>query len=336
MAYPEPLPLGTSIFPPQTLAGSVAFVTGGGTGLGKAMATELARCGAAIAVASRKPEHLAAGVAAIQALGARAMAVAVDVRDPDAIAAAFDAVEAELGPVDVLVNNAAGNFPQPAEDMSPKGWRAVTDIVLDGTFFCSTEFARRRIAAGLPGSILNIAATYSWTGGPGTAHSAAAKAGVVNLTQSLAVEWAPHGIRVNGIAPGLFPHDDMPAHMRQRPETADDRDRTVPAGRVGRLQELGWAAAFLCSPFASYISGHTLVVDGANWLRRGLRMPEFVSVRDQFGSSASGSDGVASVLPGEDPARAASQPTGSDVVASVLPGDDPARAAGKQGGASDA
>jgi len=283
MAYPEPLPVGTGIFNTHVLAGSVAMVTGGGTGLGKAMATELARSGASIAIASRKPEHLAAGVAAIEALGAQAIAVAVDVRDPDAIAAAFDEVEARLGKVDILINNAAGNFPQPAEDMSPKGWRAVTDIVLDGTFFCSTEFARRRIAIGGGGCILNIAATYSWTGGPGTAHSAAAKAGVVNMTQSLAVEWAPYGIRVNGLAPGLFPHDDLPAHMQHDKLAADVRDRTVPAGRVGRVHELGWAAAFMCSPFASYISGHTLVCDGANWLRRSLRMPEFVDVRTQFG-----------------------------------------------------
>ena len=283
MAYPEPLPLGTPIFASTVLAGSVAFVTGGGTGLGKAMATELARSGASIAIASRKPEHLAAGVAAIEAVGAKAIAVAVDVRDPEAISAAFDEVEQRLGAVDILINNAAGNFPQPAEDMSPRGWRAVTDIVLDGTFFCSTEFARRRIALGGGGCILNIAATYSWTGGPGTAHSAAAKAGVVNLTQSLAVEWAPHGIRVNGLAPGLFPHEDMPAHMQHDKLAADARDRTVPAGRVGRLHELGWAAAFMCSPFASYISGHTLVCDGANWLRRSLRMPEFVDVRTQFG-----------------------------------------------------
>lgn len=283
MAYPEPLPLGTPIFPSSVLAGSVAFVTGGGTGLGKAMATELARSGASIAIASRKPEHLAAGVAAIEAVGAKAIAVAVDVRDPEAIAAAFDEVEQRLGAVDILINNAAGNFPQPAEDMSPRGWRAVTDIVLDGTFFCSTEFARRRIALGGGGCILNIAATYSWTGGPGTAHSAAAKAGVVNMTQSLSVEWAPYGIRVNGLAPGLFPHEDLPAHMQHDKLAADARDRTVPAGRVGRLHELGWAAAFMCSPFASYISGHTLVCDGANWLRRSLRMPEFVDVRTQFG-----------------------------------------------------
>ena len=153
--------------------------------------------------------------------------------------------------------------------------------MLDGTFFCSTEFARRRIAAGEGGAVLNIGATYSWTGGPGTAHSAAAKAGVTNLTQSLAVEWAPHGIRVNCLAPGLFPHDDLPPRLRRGRTEADDA-RRVPAGRVGRPHELGWAATYLCSPYATYLSGHTLVLDGANWLRRGLRMPAFVPVADQL------------------------------------------------------
>src|SRR5690606_28861633 len=119
----------------------------------------------------------------------------------DAVARGFDEIEATFGGVDILVNNAAGNFPVAARTLSPNGWRAVTGIVLDGTYFCSSEFARRRIAIGAEGSIVNIAATYAWTGGPGTAASAAAKAGVVNLTQSLSVEWAPNGIRVNAIAP---------------------------------------------------------------------------------------------------------------------------------------
>ncbi|MFI5040576.1 MAG: SDR family oxidoreductase [Acidimicrobiales bacterium] len=283
MGLPEPPPVGTAMLPPDTLAGEVALVTGGGTGLGKAIAIELARAGASIAVASRKEDHRAAGVAAIEAIGGIAIGVAVDVRDPDAIAAAFDQVTERLGPVSILVNNAAGNFPVPAEDLSPGGWRAVVGIVLDGTFMCSTEFARRRIADRAPGSILNIAATYAWTGGPGTSHSAAAKAAVVNLTQSLAVEWAPVGIRVNGLAPGLFPHDDLPDHMTShRPVDESQRAATVPAGRVGRPHELGWAAAWMCSPYAAYLTGHTLVLDGANWLRRGLVMPEFVPVRDQF------------------------------------------------------
>jgi NAD(P)-dependent dehydrogenase (short-subunit alcohol dehydrogenase family) len=273
------------MLPPGTFDGSVVVITGGGTGLGRGMAIEFGRLGAAVVIAGRGAEHRAAGVEAVEKAGGRAVGVAVDVRDPDQVAAAFDEAERALGPVDVLVNNAAGNFPVLAEKLSFKGWRAVTGIVLDGTFNCSTEFARRAIARQAPGVVLNIGATYSWTGGPGTAHSASAKAAVTNLTQSLAVEWAPHGIRVNCLAPGLFPHDDHPAALRAaRPES--DRDGgTVPAGRNGRIHELGWAATYMCSPYAVYLSGHTLVLDGANWLRRGLRMPEFVTVEDQLGEA---------------------------------------------------
>lgn len=279
---PEPPASGTSPLPADTFAGQVAAVTGGGTGLGKAMALELARLGASIAVLSRGEDHRRAGVAAVEELGGRAVGVEVDVRDPDAVARAFDEVTEALGTPTILLNNAAGNFPVAAEELSPNGWRAVTQIVLDGTFFCSRELARRLIAEGRGGSILNIAATYAWTGGPSTAHSAAAKAGVVNLTQSLAVEWAPHGIRVNAIAPGSFMHEDMPEHMRPDRRREEAAAATIPAGRIGRLHELGWAAAYLCSPFASYITGHTLVIDGGSWLRRGLRMPEFVPVPEQL------------------------------------------------------
>lgn len=285
MGLPSPPPPGASALPAGTYQGQVVAVTGGGTGLGKGMALEFARLGAKIAILSRKPDHLAAGVEAMTSIGAEAIAVACDVRDPEAITRAFDEIEAKLGPVDVLVNNAAGNFPAPAEEMSPKGFRTVVDIVLNGTYNCSREFALRRIAAGLPGAILNIGATYSWTGGPGTAHSAAAKAGVTNLTQSLAVEWAPDGIRVNCLAPGRFPHGDLPEHMT-RHRAGESADSTIPAQRVGEVRELGWAATFLCSPYAVYISGHTLVMDGANWLRRSLIMPEFVPIREQFGRSA--------------------------------------------------
>jgi NAD(P)-dependent dehydrogenase (short-subunit alcohol dehydrogenase family) len=277
------------MLPAGTYDGCVVFITGSGTGLGKGMAMEFARLGAALVIASRKAEHREAGIEAVEKVGGRAIGVSVDVRDPEQVAAAFDETERELGPVDVLVNNAAGNFPVPAEDLSFKGWRAVTGIVLDGTFNCSTEFARRAIARGAPGAVLNIGATYSWTGGPGTAHSAAAKAGVTNLTQSLAVEWGPHGIRVNCLAPGLFPHGDHPAAMNAaRPTDARNDGITIPAGRVGQVHELGWAATFMCSPYASYLSGHTLVLDGANWLRRGLRMPEFVPVREQLGIASTG------------------------------------------------
>jgi len=258
-------------------------VTGGGTGIGKAIATELGRLGAAVAIASRKAEHRDAGVRAVEEAGGKALGVSLDVRDPASVSECFDTVEENFGTIDVLVNNAAGNFPALARELSPNGWRAVTSIVMDGTFHCSTEFARRLIAAERGGSIVNIAATYAWTGGPGTAASAAAKAGVVNLTQSLAVEWAPWDIRVNAIAPGLFPHNDHVAAMRKaRPDGYSAEDGRIPAGRTGEVRELGWATALLCSPFMSYVTGHTLVVDGGNWLRRGLRMPEFVSVEDQL------------------------------------------------------
>ncbi len=283
MGLPEPPPPGAAALPESTFAGQAVIVTGGGTGLGKAIAVEFARLGARIAIFSRGAEHRAAGVAAVEAVGGKALAVACDVRDPEQVASAFDAAEAELGLASVLVNNAAGNFPVPAEDLSPNGWRTVVEIVLSGTFHCSREFGRRHIAAGVPGAIVNVGASYAWTGGPGFAHSAAAKAGVKNLTETLAVEWAPYGIRVNTLVPGLFPHEDETADIRGVPERGSNEDARAPAGRVGRPRELGWAATFLASPYAAYVTGATLAVDGANWQRRAMLMPEFRPIREQLG-----------------------------------------------------
>ncbi len=283
MGLAPPPPFGSAALPAGTFAGSVAVVTGGGTGLGKAIATEFGRLGAAVGVLSRDPEHRAAGVAAVEEAGGRALGVACDIRDADAIAEAFATVEASLGPVDVLINNAAGNFPVPAEDMSPNAWRTVVDIVLNGTYLCSREFGRRCIGAGRGGSIVNIGASYAWTGGPGFAHSAAAKAGVKNLTETLAVEWAPYGIQVNGLVPGLIPHADETAAIAAVPGKYEGQDDRVPAGRVGQPRELAWAATFLCSPWARFISGHSLVVDGANWQRRHTVQPPFTPIREQLG-----------------------------------------------------
>jgi NAD(P)-dependent dehydrogenase (short-subunit alcohol dehydrogenase family) len=282
---PEPPPDGTAALPPGTFEGTTVLVTGGGTGLGKATATEFARLGAAVVIASRKPEHLDAGRAALADLGGPVLAVECDIREPEQIAAAVDAaVAAEgFGLPSVLVNNAAANFPVPAEDMSPNAWRTVVDITLNGTFFMSREVARRHLAAGTPASIICVGASYAWTGGPGFAHSAAAKAGVKNLVETLAVEWGPYGIQVNGLVPGLFPHEDMTADIQANLERAQELAARQPALRTGRLRELGWAATFLASPYARFISGHTLVVDGANWQRRSLTNPPVVTVRDQMG-----------------------------------------------------
>jgi NAD(P)-dependent dehydrogenase (short-subunit alcohol dehydrogenase family) len=287
MGLPEPPPLGETALPPGTFDGDVVVVTGGGTGLGKAIATEFARLGASVAIASRKAEHLDAGVAALQAVaddaGGRTFATTCDIRDPESVAAAFDAIESGLGLPDVLINNAAANFPVPAEDMSPNAWRTVVDITLNGTFFCTREFGRRHLAIGTPGSVVDIGASYAWTGGPGFAHSAAAKAGVKNMVESLAVEWGPYGIQVNGLVPGMFPHEDMTTDITDNMDRTSEKDPCQPAMRVGRLRELGWAATFLASPYARFISGHTLVVDGANWQRRSLTNPPVVTVRDQMG-----------------------------------------------------
>jgi NAD(P)-dependent dehydrogenase (short-subunit alcohol dehydrogenase family) len=270
------------MLPEGTYDGQVVLVTGGGTGLGKAIAVEFARLGASVVIASREEGHRDAGVAAVAAVGGKGIGVELDVREPDSISAAFDAAESAFGaPVSVLVNNAAANFPVAAADLSPNGWRAVERIVLDGTFFCSKELHRRVLAGQQPAAIVNVATTAAMSGGPGMAHSAAAKAGVISLTKSLAVEWAVDGVRVNAVAPGLFPHDDMPAALRAaRDERVDARRQ--PAGRVGEPHELGWAVSWLASPYAAFVTGHVLVVDGGNWLRRDFAMPEVVPIRDQL------------------------------------------------------
>lgn len=280
---PAPPPAGDTALKPGTFDGQTVVVTGGGTGLGKAIAVQFAQLGASIVIASRKPEHLEAGETELQALGADVMTVRCDIRDPEQIAAAFDAATERFGLPHVLVNNAAANFPVPAEDMSPNAWRTVVDITLNGTFFCAREFGRRHLDAGTPSSIINIGASYAWTGGPGFAHSAAAKAGVKNMTESLAVEWGPAGIQVNCLVPGLMPHEDMTADIQGNLQRTHDKDATQPAMRVGERQELGWAATFLASPYGRFISGHTLVVDGANWQRRSLTNPPVTSVREQMG-----------------------------------------------------
>ncbi len=280
---PAPPPVGETALRPGTFDGTSVVVTGGGTGLGKSIATEFGRLGADVVVASRKDEHLDAGRQAVEATGARALAVSCDIRDADAVADLFDRATEAFGMPGVLVNNAAANFPVPAEDMSPNAWRTVLDITLTGTFLCAREFGRRHLAAGTPGSIVNVGATFAWTGGPGFAHSSAAKAGVVNLTQTLAVEWGPYGIQVNCLVPGLMPHEDMTGDIRSSLDRTHDKDVCQPALRVGQRQELGWAATFLASPYARFITGHTLVVDGANWQRRSMTNPPVVTVRDQMG-----------------------------------------------------
>jgi NAD(P)-dependent dehydrogenase (short-subunit alcohol dehydrogenase family) len=250
---------------PDALANRICLVTGGGSGLGRAIAKTLSAAGAAVAVLGRRKELLEETVAV---LGGRAMHVVADVRDPAAVASAFDAVQAEYGaPVTSLVNNAAGNFSAPADSVSPNGWRAVTGIVLDGTFFCSRELALR-LDPTTPGQVVNIVATYGWTGGPGNAHSAAAKGGVINLTKSLAVEWASRNIRVNALAPGPIATEGAGAKLWSTPEAVAAITATIPLGRFAQMEEITAPCAFLISDDASFITGATLVADGGFWLEQ--------------------------------------------------------------------
>jgi NAD(P)-dependent dehydrogenase (short-subunit alcohol dehydrogenase family) len=248
----------------------VAVVTGGGTGIGLAIAKRLGTLGARIAVASRNAEHLETGCAALAEAGIDALAVQLDVRNPEQVDEMVVRTVKHYGSLDLLVNNAAGNFICRAEDLSPNGWNAVIAIVLNGTFYCSRAVGQYMIARKRGGSIVNILANYVWTGSPGTIHSAAAKAGVVAMTQTLGVEWARYGIRVNAVAPG--PIAASPGAARQLWSTQDAVDRItalIPSGRWGRPDDVADAVAFLAAPESGFITGEILTVDGGAWINRG-------------------------------------------------------------------
>jgi NAD(P)-dependent dehydrogenase (short-subunit alcohol dehydrogenase family) len=247
----------------------VALITGGGTGLGRAIAVHLGREGYDLAIASRSEEHLESGAEKIRATGARVTTVPTDVRNYDQVEALIAAVRRDFGRLDVLVNNAAGNFIAPSERITPNGWRAVVGIVLDGTFYCSKAAFPLLREAPSP-AIVNIVAAYAWMAGPGTAHSAAAKAGVLALTRTLAVEWAPHRIRVNAVAPGPVRTEGTDRQLWLSEDLIHRIEREIPMRRFGTPNEIADAVSFLAGPHASYITGQVIAVDGGQWLGNGI------------------------------------------------------------------
>jgi len=254
----------THTFDSHLLQDRVALITGGGTGICRGIALAFAEHGCHVAITSRKLEHLEPTVEELRAIGVRALARAADVRDPAAVGETVAAVVAELGRLDILINGAAGNFVCLAENLSPNGFGTVVDIDLKGTFNVSRAALPHLKARG--GSVINISATLPYLGTMGQSHAAAAKAGIDSLTRTLAVEWGPFGIRVNGIAPG--PIDGTEGVRRLTSEASREQAvRTCPMGRLGTTDDIANAALYLCSDAASYVNGVTLVVDGGLWLR---------------------------------------------------------------------
>ena len=245
------------------LSGKVALVTGGGRGLGEQIARGLAQAGAAVAVASRKVEACESVARELAEQGARTLALRMDVSSEDDVRAAVERVEADLGPIDLLVNNSGTSWGAPAAEMPLEAWRKVMEVNATGAFLCSREVGSRLIARGSPGAILNVASIAGLRGSPpevlDAVGYAASKGALVAFTRDLAVKWARHGIRVNAVAPGFF-RTKMTEVVLDRAEKMVAR--TVPLGRVGGEDELLGAAVFLLSPAAAYVTGQVLAVDG--------------------------------------------------------------------------
>jgi len=271
----------TSVFRDGLLKGQVAVVTGGGTGIGLGISELLAALGAHVVLASRKPEHVEKAASAIRDSGGSASALTVDVREPDRVKELVERVVADHRRIDLLVNNAAGNFYAPSESLSPNAWKSVIEIDLFGTFYCSQAVLPVMKAQG-GGRIVSISMTLHYRGWPLMAHATAAKAGVDALTRTLALEWAPYGVRVNAIAPGPIPTEGVRKAFTP-PPSAEGKvadvfavekameayaRKAIPAGRFGSPRDIANMVAFLASPAGEWITGAIMVVDGGEWLAR--------------------------------------------------------------------
>jgi len=247
----------------------VIIVTGGSSGMGKAMAKRFALEGSKVVIVGRNQERLDEARKEIEEAGGQVLCFQLDVRDSEKVAELIQFVDSTCGRIDGLVNNAAGNFICPAEKLSINGWKSVIDIVLNGSFYCSSAVGKYWIEKQISGSIINMVATYAWGAGAGVIHSAAAKAGVLSMTRTLAVEWgSKYGIRVNAIAPGPIERTGGAERLWESEEAAKRTINSVPLGRLGTPEEIASLASFLLSNDAGYINGECITMDGAQWLNK--------------------------------------------------------------------
>ena len=257
------------MFDPKILAGRSILVTGGGSGLGLAMATAFAAHGAKVAIAGRRKERLEAAATEIAAAAREGGDVALfpaDVRNPEEAAQLVASTVARFGKLDNLVNNAAGNFLAFSEELTPNGFDAVVRTVLYGTVSCTLAFGRHLLERRAPGAVVSIVATYAWTGTAYALPSACAKAGVLAMTRSLAVEWGPAGIRLNAIAPGPIPTEGAFSRLMANPEAQKNALGRIPLGRFGAKEEIANLATFLLSDLCPYQTGDCVTMDGGEWL----------------------------------------------------------------------
>ncbi|MGG3989496.1 2,4-dienoyl-CoA reductase [Bacillus smithii] len=248
----------------------VVIITGGSNGMGKYMAKHFFQEGAKVVITGRNVERLEQAKKEIESQGnSEILTIAMDVRNPDDVDKMVRETDQKFGRIDVLVNNAAGNFICPAEKLSVNGWKAVVDIVLNGTFYCTRAVGKYWIETNSKGNILNMVANYAWQAGPGVVHSAAAKAGVLSLTRTLAVEWGTkYGIRVNAIAPGTIERTGGADKLWDSEETERKVIDSVPLKRLGTPEEIAALAAFMVSDKASYLNGECISLDGGQWLKQ--------------------------------------------------------------------
>ncbi len=258
------------IFANDILRDQVAVITGGGTGIGRSIAVAMAACGAEVVLAGRQLAPLQAAAEAICPQGRRALAVPTDIRHPEEIEALIDTAVGTFGRVTILVNNAAGSFLAAARKLTPKGWQAVVDTTLNGTFYCSQAVGQHMIERGGGGKIINITATLHYKGSPGMIAPTAAKAGVDAMTKTLALEWAKHHILVNAIAPGPIHTEGSEQNLWSNAAFRDMVQRGVPLARFGNPEDVAHMAVYLASPAGDYITGATMVVDGGEWLKKGM------------------------------------------------------------------